>query len=35
VWQAWIAWLATLVNVAPNRNASITSLNDDIPVVRL
>ena len=35
IWQAWMVWYATLVNVAPNRNGKITNLNDDVPVVRL
>ena len=35
IWQAWMVWYATLVNVAPNRNGKIVNINDDIPVVRL
>lgn len=35
VWQAWIVWYATLVNVAPLRNGQIKNINDDIPIARL
>ena len=35
VWQAFLVWYATLVNVAPLRNGQITQLNDDIPIGRL
>ncbi|HEX9007328.1 MAG TPA: phage major capsid protein [Bacteroidota bacterium] len=35
VWQAWIAWDAVLVTVAPNRNGKFININDDIPVARL
>jgi hypothetical protein len=35
VWQAWIAWYSTLVNVAPLRNGQISGLNDDLPINRL
>lgn len=35
IWQAWMVWYATLVNVAPHRNGAITSVNDDLPVARL
>lgn len=32
IWQAWIAWYATLVNVQPNRNGQISQLKDDVPI---
>lgn len=35
VWQAWMIWYATLVNIAPNRNGQLTNFNDDIPIARL
>lgn len=35
IWQAWIAWYATLVNVAPLQNGQISQFNDDIPIARL
>src|SRR5215475_538588 len=35
LWQAWIAWYATLVCVAPVRNGKLTAINDDVPVARL
>lgn len=35
IWQAWMVWYATLVNVAPLRNGQITAINDDIPIGRL
>ena len=35
VWQAWMVWYATLVNVAPLRSGALTQLNDDVPVARL
>lgn len=35
IWQAWMVWYATLVNVAPLRNGQLTAINDDIPVARL
>jgi hypothetical protein len=35
VWQAWLAWYATLVCVAPIRNGQLTGFNDDVPVARI
>jgi hypothetical protein len=35
VWQAFMTWYATLVNVAPLRNGQITNINDDLPVARI
>lgn len=35
IWQAWMVWYCTLVNVAPHRNGQITNVNDDVPVARL
>lgn len=35
IWQAWMVWYATLVNVAPLRNGQLTNINDDKPVARL
>jgi len=35
IWQAWIVWYATLVCVAPLRNAQLTGFNDDLPVARV
>lgn len=35
IWQAWMAWYATLVNVAPLRNGQIGQLADDLPVARV
>lgn len=35
VWQAWAIWYATLVNVAPLRNGKITTINDDVPILRV
>lgn len=35
IWQAFMTWYATLVNVAPPRNGQITNINDDVPVARV
>lgn len=35
IWQAWIAWYATLVNVAPLQNGQIKNVNDDVPIARV
>jgi hypothetical protein len=35
IWQAWMAWYATLVNVKPLANGQITNINDDVPIVRV
>jgi len=35
IWQAWIVWYATLVCVAPLRNAQLSGFNDDVPVARV
>lgn len=34
VWQAWIAWYATMVCVAPHQNGVIKNINDDLPIAR-
>lgn len=34
IWQAWLGWYATLVNVRPQANGQISQLKDDIPVAR-
>lgn len=35
IWQAWMAWYATLVCVKPLANGQISGLNDDVPIARV
>lgn len=35
IWQAWLGWYATLVNVRPQATGQISQLQDDIPIARL